>query len=72
MRFPMAGDLDGGETTERIQNLANGLENTQHAHGEQRRLIFTILPICTANEPLFALLLHPSVPTIRPTQISRL
>lgn len=71
MRFPMAGDLDGGETTERIQNLANGLENTQHAHGEQRRLILMILPICTANEPLFALL-HPSVLTIRPTQISRL
>lgn len=40
MRFPMAGDLDGGETTKCIQYTEPGNlhENTQHAHGEHSRL----------------------------------
>lgn len=44
MRFPMAGDLDGGkqQSAYSTHNLANGLENTQHAHGQHRRFIFII------------------------------
>lgn len=40
MRFPMAGDLDGKETTKCIQYAepGNAHENTQHAHGEHSRL----------------------------------
>lgn len=70
MRFPMAGDLDGGR--QQSAYSSQDLANTQHAHRDHTRFALLSLPVCTANEPLFSLLLHPSALTLCPSQTSQL